>query len=179
MNVCLKKLNYIYYIFVCLMISVTHVHAHDDQYSSQEQILKDNLAQLKLPASPITSADLSSIQTTIHQALDVISLYLEARSSHKNKGTVQYLESSRAPSPLVVGILALENWLQEQGSINHIESSLVRSSDQYIVKSLTSFPAKISIGINFQTKEKGIQPYYLTFQDETTNLQFVSLADKR
>lgn len=174
----LKKLNYVTFLTVCLMIFGTQGYANDLLRSMQLQTLKNELNRLSLPSHSITSTDLDSIQTTLQHAIGITSFYLQARSPYQNKGAVQFLKEESISSPLVEGLVILEDWLQKQSSIHHIDSALVRSSGKYNVKLLTSFPAQISIGLHFQTKRDGIQPYNLIFQDAATSLQFVTFTNK-
>lgn len=180
MRTFLKTAAFVNCTFIILISTMTHAYAVDPQHALHKKMLEKALSQLSLPSQAISAADLSEIQTTIRQALEVTSSYIGARSRWKKKMKVLNLKEMNNQVPLIEGLLSLEKWLRQQGCVHYLNSALRGSSGKYAVARLfISHPAKISIGINFQIKDKGIQRYNLVLLDKSSSIHFASLTKAR
>jgi hypothetical protein len=79
---------------------------------------------------------------------------------------------------MMFGLLQLEDWLKQQGCVDHVSFPLVGDTEAKAAEILTSFPGQVPITIWFNSKNGGYKEFHLSVFVKAVSLELASFKEQ-
>jgi len=160
----------------------TQISSAEKQSQSKDPLIQ-TLDNLHLPSKPVSENDIFEIQSVIQQALQKITLHLEAiqKTTAKNKKVKPEFLDQKSKNlkhqTFVTGLLYFEEWLNSQDCVYQASFTKLKTSRKTAVMILTSYPGQVPFSVKFHSFNGTIIDYRLSVYIGRASLGFAGLSE--